>query len=616
MTEHERVRLDSVERAIADIAAGKAVVVVDDEDRENEGDIIFAASRATPELMAFTIRHSSGVICVPMPAAMLDRLEIPLMTPHNKDRLRTAYTISVDARDGVTTGISAADRAHTARVLADSATEPWELTRPGHVFPLRYREGGVLVRRGHTEAAVDLATLAGLTPAGVLVEVVNDDGTMKRAPELRAFADEHGLAMISIEDLVRYRRRHEVLVDRVAETRLPTRHGDFTAYGYRITVDGSEHIALVHGDVASLAANDEPVLVRVHSECLTGDVFGSHRCDCGPQLDEALARIVEEGAGIVVYLRGHEGRGIGLVAKLQAYQLQDGGRDTVDANLDLGLPADARHYGTATQVLRDLGVTNVRLLTNNPDKTTSLEDFGIRVHERVGAHPAPERPQPGLPADQARPDGPRPAPPGPGRRRPGRRGRPGRPDPRRRARMSGTGAPDQEVVDCADLKVAVVAASWHTQVMDGLLDGARRACADYGVTDPVVVRVPGAFELPVAAAALADEEYDAIVALGVVIRGGTPHFDFVCNAATDGLTKVAVDHRVPVGFGAAHLRHRRAGARPRRPRGLARGQGLRGGVRGVPHRPRGAPAPRARRDLSHPRSPRAGPGPPAPTASP
>jgi 3,4-dihydroxy 2-butanone 4-phosphate synthase/GTP cyclohydrolase II len=389
MTEHERVRLDSVERAIADIAAGKAVVVVDDEDRENEGDIIFAASRATPELMAFTIRHSSGVICVPMPAAMLDRLEIPLMTPHNKDRLRTAYTISVDARDGVTTGISAADRAHTARVLADSATEPWELTRPGHVFPLRYREGGVLVRRGHTEAAVDLATLAGLTPAGVLVEVVNDDGTMKRAPELRAFADEHGLAMISIEDLVRYRRRHEVLVDRVAETRLPTRHGDFTAYGYRITVDGSEHIALVHGDVASLAANDEPVLVRVHSECLTGDVFGSHRCDCGPQLDEALARIVEEGAGIVVYLRGHEGRGIGLVAKLQAYQLQDGGRDTVDANLDLGLPADARHYGTATQVLRDLGVTNVRLLTNNPDKTTSLEDFGIRVHERVGLTPRP-----------------------------------------------------------------------------------------------------------------------------------------------------------------------------------------------------------------------------------
>jgi 3,4-dihydroxy 2-butanone 4-phosphate synthase/GTP cyclohydrolase II len=389
MSEHApqgpSVRLDTVERAIADIAAGKAVVVVDDEDRENEGDIIFAASKATPELMAFTIRHSSGVICVPMPAVMLDRLEIPLMTPHNKDKLRTAYTISVDARDGVSTGISAADRAHTARVLADSATEPWEITRPGHVFPLRYRAGGVLVRRGHTEAAVDLATLAGLTPAGVLVEVVNDDGTMKRAPELRAFADEHGLAMISIEDLVRYRRRHEVLVKRVAETRLPTRHGDFTAYGYRITVDDSEHIALVYGDVSG----DEPVLTRVHSECLTGDVFGSSRCDCGPQLDEAMDRIVAEGRGVVIYLRGHEGRGIGLVAKLQAYQLQDGGRDTVDANLDLGLPADARHYGTATQVLRDLGIASVRLLTNNPDKTSSLEDFGIRVAERVGLTPRP-----------------------------------------------------------------------------------------------------------------------------------------------------------------------------------------------------------------------------------
>lgn len=379
------VRLDTVERAIADVAAGKAVIVVDDMDRENEGDLIFAAAKATPELMAFTIRHSSGVICVPMPADMLDRLEIPLMTPHNKDKLRTAYTISVDSRDGVSTGISAADRAHTARVLADSATEPWELTRPGHVFPLRYAEGGVLVRRGHTEAAVDLATLAGLTPAGVLVEVVNDDGTMKRAPELRAFADEHDLAMISIEDLVRYRRRHEVLVARVAETRLPTRHGDFTAYGYRITVDNSEHIALVYGDVSG----DEPVLTRVHSECLTGDVFGSSRCDCGPQLDEAMERIVAEGRGVVIYLRGHEGRGIGLVAKLQAYQLQDGGRDTIDANLDLGLPADARHYGTATQILRNLGIASVRLLTNNPDKTSSLEDFGIRVAERVGLTPRP-----------------------------------------------------------------------------------------------------------------------------------------------------------------------------------------------------------------------------------
>jgi 3,4-dihydroxy 2-butanone 4-phosphate synthase / GTP cyclohydrolase II len=400
------VPLDSIEQAVADIAAGKAVVVVDDEERENEGDLVFAAGKATPELMAFTIRHSSGVICVPMPAEMLDRLEIPLMTPHNRDKMRTAYTISVDARDGVTTGISAADRAHTARALADSATEPWELTRPGHVFPLRYREGGVLSRRGHTEAAVDLARLAGLTPAGVLVEVVNDDGTMKRSPDLRAFADEHGLTMISIDDLVRYRHRTEALVERVTQTRLPTRHGDFTAYGFRSTIDASEHLALVYGDVVSTSSTDgagstgvvstsstdevrEPVLVRVHSECLTGDVFGSQRCDCGPQLDEALERVVAAGRGVVVYLRGHEGRGIGLVAKLQAYALQDRGRDTVDANLDLGLPADARHYGAASQVLRDLGVTTVRLLTNNPRKSESLEDFGIHVAAQVPLTPHP-----------------------------------------------------------------------------------------------------------------------------------------------------------------------------------------------------------------------------------
>jgi 3,4-dihydroxy 2-butanone 4-phosphate synthase/GTP cyclohydrolase II len=379
------IRLDSVERAIADIAAGRAVVVVDDEDRENEGDLIFAAAKATPDLMAFTVRHSSGVICVPMPADLLDRLEIPLMTPHNRDRMRTQFTVSVDARDGVSTGISARDRAHTARVLADSATEPWEITRPGHVFPLRYAEGGVLSRRGHTEAAVDLARLAGLTPVGVLVEIVNDDGTMKRGEELREFADEHGLALVSIDELVRHRHRTEELVERVAETRLPTRHGEFTAYGYRSSIDGSEHLALVYGDVTG----DEPVLTRVHSECLTGDVFGSQRCDCGPQLDEALERIVAAGRGVAVYLRGHEGRGIGLVAKLEAYALQDSGRDTVDANLDLGLPADARHYGAASQVLRDLGVTDIRLLTNNPEKAEALADFGITVDSRVPLTPRP-----------------------------------------------------------------------------------------------------------------------------------------------------------------------------------------------------------------------------------
>ncbi len=384
-----RVRLDSVEQAVADVAAGRAVVVVDDEDRENEGDLVFAAAKSTPELMAFTIRWSSGVICVPVTAEPLDRLGIPLMTPHNRERMRTAYTISVDARDGISTGISAADRSHTVRTLIDSATEAFEMVQPGHVFPLRYAEGGVLVRPGHTEASVDLARLAGLEPAGVISELVNDDGTMKRGQQLRDFADEHGLSMISIEQLIHHRRRHEVHVHRVAETLLPTAHGGFTAYGYRITIDGSEHVALVYGDLADAVASGEPVLTRVHSECLTGDVFGSARCDCGPQLQEAMARIVAAGRGVVVYLRGHEGRGIGLVAKLQAYQLQDGGRDTVDANLDLGLPADARHYGAATQILRDLGVGAVRLLTNNPAKVSSLEEYGVPVTERVSLTPRP-----------------------------------------------------------------------------------------------------------------------------------------------------------------------------------------------------------------------------------
>ncbi|HZP14679.1 MAG TPA: bifunctional 3,4-dihydroxy-2-butanone-4-phosphate synthase/GTP cyclohydrolase II [Nocardioides sp.] len=379
--QHGGVRLDSVEDAITAIAEGKAVVVVDDEGRENEGDLIFAAAKATPELMAFTIRHSSGVICVPMPGDMLDRLEIPLMTPHNKDKLRTAYTISVDARDGVSTGISAADRAHTARVLADSATEPWELTRPGHVFPLRYREGGVLVRRGHTEAAVDMARLAGLTPAGVLVEIVNDDGTMKRAAELREFADEHGLLMISIEDLVRHRRRTEVNLERAAVAKLPTEYGDFTVFGYRDTIDGSEHVALVAGDPADLTT-DEPVLARVHSECLTGDGFASLKCDCGPQLHEGLRRIQEEGRGVLIYMRGHEGRGIGLLAKIQAYALQDTGRDTLDANLDLGLPADARTYSAASHIVRDLGIKRVRLLTNNPHKVDELAGYGVPCVQR------------------------------------------------------------------------------------------------------------------------------------------------------------------------------------------------------------------------------------------
>jgi 3,4-dihydroxy 2-butanone 4-phosphate synthase/GTP cyclohydrolase II len=301
------------------------------------------------------------------------------MTYVNEDRKHTAYSVSVDARDGVSTGISAADRARTVRVLVDSATEPYELTRPGHVFPLRAVEGGVLQRPGHTEASVDLARLAGLTPAGVIAEIVNDDGSMARLPQLRSFADGHGLALVSIADLVAYRRRTEVLVVRVAEARLPTRHGDFRAVGFRSTVDAAEHLALVRGGLGDGA----DVLVRVHSECLTGDVLGSLRCDCGPQLDAALHAVAAEGRGVVVYLRGHEGRGIGLLHKVAAYGLQDGGRDTVDANLDLGLPADARDFGIGAQVLADLGVRSVRLLTNNPAKVTGMSGYGLDVVERV-----------------------------------------------------------------------------------------------------------------------------------------------------------------------------------------------------------------------------------------
>jgi len=383
-----RVRLDPVERAVADIAAGRAVVVVDDEDRENEGDLVFAAGKATPELMGFMIRWTSGFVCVGVEGATLDRLHIPLMTPHNRERMRTAYTVSVDARDGITTGISAADRCHTVRVLADSATESYELVQPGHILPLRYRDGGVLARPGHTEASVDLARLAGLTPAGVLCEIVNDDGSMMRGPALRRFADAHRLTMISIADLVRFRRRRESQVVRLAQTRLPTAHGIFRAHGYRDVVTGSEHVALVLGDVADGA----PVLARVHSECLTGDTFGSLRCDCGPQLRAAMAAVTAERRGVVVYLRGHEGRGIGLAHKLRAYELQDAGRDTIDANLDLGLPADARDYGTGAQILADLGVRSLRLMTNNPAKLAGLEGYGLRIVDRVPlpVHPHPE----------------------------------------------------------------------------------------------------------------------------------------------------------------------------------------------------------------------------------
>ncbi|MFB0631844.1 bifunctional 3,4-dihydroxy-2-butanone-4-phosphate synthase/GTP cyclohydrolase II [Streptomyces sp. AB3(2024)] len=376
----ETFLLDPVEQAIRDIAAGRPVVVVDDEDRENEGDLVIAAEKATPEIIAFMMSECRGLICAPMEGPELDRLELPQMVRHNTESMQTAFTVSVDASGahGVTTGISAADRATTLRLLANGTSEAGDFVRPGHIFPLRAKPGGVLVRNGHTEAAVDLARLAGLRPAGAIVEIAGEDGVMLRLPELIPFARKHGLTIISIEDLIAYRRSAEPTVRREAEVSLPTAAGEFTAYGFRSTVDGVEHVALVHGAVG----DGEDVLVRMHSECLTGDIFQSQRCDCGPQLQAAMARIQAEGRGVVVYLRGHEGRGIGLLSKLRAYELQERGRDTLDANLELGLPADARDYGAGAQILRDLGVRSVRLLTNNPDKSDALVRHGIAVSGR------------------------------------------------------------------------------------------------------------------------------------------------------------------------------------------------------------------------------------------
>lgn len=373
------LRLDSIEAALKEFADGKPLVVVDDENRENEADLIQAAELSTTESIGFMVRHTSGVICVPMLDRDLVRLNIPPMTLFNEDLKQTAFTVSVDAASDITTGISAADRNRTIHILANEQSKPTDLRRPGHIFPLRAVEGGVLRRAGHTEAAVDLAVLSGLKPVGVLCELVHDDGSMMRAEDARDFADANGLLMISIADLIAYRRANEKHVEQLSVANLPTEFGYFKAYVYRSTIDGSEHIALVAGEIAE----DTPTLVRVHSECETGDIFGSLRCDCGPQLHAALSAISAAGQGVLVYMHGHEGRGIGLANKLRAYQLQDQGLDTVDANVAQGLPVDARDYGTGAQILYDLGVRKMRLLTNNPAKRAGLVGFGLEIVDRV-----------------------------------------------------------------------------------------------------------------------------------------------------------------------------------------------------------------------------------------